>query len=121
MAKPDTLNPMPRIPSVFNRIKKEVLGSRYDLSLAFLSPREMRAVTRRTKNKNKTSNVLAFPLSKNSGEILICKKRALPFTVAYLFIHALLHLKGHRHGGTMERIENQLLKRFGFQRLATRV
>ena len=111
-----------RVPAAFSKIKNAVLGKRYDLSVALISPVAMRRAMKYKKiSVGKISNVLAFPLSKNSGEILICKKRALPFTVAYLFIHALLHLKGHRHGGTMERRENQILKRFGFQRLATRV
>ena len=100
----------------FKKIKDFVLGKRYDLSVAFLSAAEMRRVTRRTKHKNKLSNVLAFPLSAASGEILICRAAAKPFTVEYLFIHGLLHLKGLRHGVTMERRENQLLKKFKFKK-----
>lgn len=64
----------------------------------------------------KISNVLSFPLSKSSGEILICKKAAPPYTLEYLFIHGLCHLKGYKHGATMERIELRTLKRFGFKR-----
>lgn len=64
----------------------------------------------------KISNVLAFPLSKYSGEILICKKASKPFTVEYLFIHGLYHLKGYKHSVTMERIERRTLARFGFLR-----
>jgi ssRNA-specific RNase YbeY (16S rRNA maturation enzyme) len=104
-----------------NKIKNAVLGKRYDLSLAFLSERQMRAAMKFRYKKisgKKTSNVLSFPLSKNSGEILICKKAAAPFSVGFLFIHGCLHLRGLRHGATMERKENQLLKKFGFQRLA---
>ena len=56
---------------LFKRLKKEVLGTKYDLSVAFLLPAEMRKVTKRTKSQDKISNVLAFPLSKTSGEILI--------------------------------------------------
>ena len=105
-----------RVPAAFSKIKNAVLGKRYDLSVAFISPAAMRRAMKYKKmTTGKISNVLAFPLSKNSGEILICKKRALPFTVAYLFIHALLHLKGHRHGGTMEREERRLLRQFGFR------
>jgi ssRNA-specific RNase YbeY (16S rRNA maturation enzyme) len=100
------------------KIKDAVLGKKYELSLAFLTPAEMSAVTRRTKGTRKTSNVLAFPLSKTSGEILICPRAAKPYSVPFLFIHALLHLKGRRHGGTMEREEDRLLKRFGFRRNA---
>lgn len=97
------------------RIQEHILGKHYDLSVAFLSPKEMRKVTLRTKKKNKVSNVLAFPLSPNSGEILICKEAAAPFTISYLFIHGCLHLAGQRHGVTMEREERRVLKRFGLR------
>jgi probable rRNA maturation factor len=111
-----------KTPPVFENIKEDVLGKRYDLSLAFLSPAEMKKITFRTKGKRKASNVLAFPLSKTSGEILICpdtaKKEAKDFHMnqreflAYLFIHGLLHLKGHAHSATMESAEQKLLTRF---------
>ncbi len=76
----------------------------------------MRAVTRRTIGKNKASNVLSFPLTKISGEILICRAAAKRFSIEYLFIHGLLHLRGLRHSATMERRENQLLKKFNFKK-----
>ncbi len=107
----------------FAKIKDYVLGKRYDLSVAFLSPAEMRSVTRRTKKKNKASNVLAFPLSKTSGEILLCKDTAhkqAPLYhmskrtfVVYLFIHGLLHLQGMDHSVTMESEERRIMKKFG--------
>jgi|SRR3989338_6395946 len=102
----------------FAKIKNAVLGRRYDLSVAFLPPGEMRSITRRTLRKDRASNVLAFPFSKNSGEVLLCRKARAPFTTEYLFIHALLHLKGHKHGVIMEREENRLLKKFGFQAIS---
>lgn len=98
---------------LFPKIKDFVLGKRYDLSFAFLNPKEMRAVTLRTKRQDKVSNVLAFPLSKTSGEILICKQAAKPFTVEFLFIHGLLHLQGRTHGATMEREERRVMQKFG--------
>lgn len=104
------------MPQEFAPIKDAVLGKRYELSVAFLAPAKMRAVTLKTKKKNHISNVLAFPLSKTSGEILICKSAAKPYTVEFLFIHGLLHLKGLRHGATMEREEDRLLKRHGYSR-----
>lgn len=97
---------------LFNELKDIVLGPDYDLSVAFLLPAEMRKVTKQTKNKDKVSNVLSFPLSKTSGEILICRKAAPPYTVPYLFIHGLLHLKGHKHSARMDNAELKLLKRF---------
>ncbi|MCX6820139.1 MAG: rRNA maturation RNAse YbeY [Candidatus Adlerbacteria bacterium] len=102
---------MKRVPYV--ALKNEVLGKAYDLSYAFLSMREMRAVTLRSKKVDKVSNVLSFPLSKNSGEILICRRAAHPFSVGYLFIHGLFHIKGFKHGATMEKQERRILKQFG--------
>jgi ssRNA-specific RNase YbeY (16S rRNA maturation enzyme) len=107
-----------RIPPVFNKIKADILGSAYDLSVAFLSEREMRAKMKyryaRIAGK-KTSNVLSFPYSKQSGEILICPEAAAPYSTAYLFIHGCLHLKGRKHSDTMEREENRILKQFGLR------
>lgn len=91
-----------------------MLGKNYELSVAFVGPTESRAVTRQTKHKNKASNVLSFELSKTSGEIIICPAVAKPYTLAYLFIHGLCHLKGYKHGVTMDSIERKLLKEFGF-------
>jgi ssRNA-specific RNase YbeY (16S rRNA maturation enzyme) len=106
---------------LFNELKDIVLGPDYDLSVAFLLPGEMRKVTIQTKKKDKISNVLSFPLSKTSGEILICRKAAAPYTVPYLFIHGLLHLKGLKHSARMESAERKLLNRFSLHKLAKRV
>jgi len=103
--------------SAAKKIKDAILGRRYDLSVAFVSVPEMRRAMRYKKSRTtKVSNVLSFPLSKTSGEILICKAAAKPFSVEFLFIHGLLHLKGLKHSATMEREEDRLLKRFGFAR-----
>lgn len=105
------------LPAGFQKLKDSVLGKRYELSFAFVTPAAMRqAMTYKQKPAVKTSNVLAFPLSKTSGEILICKSAAKPYTPEFLFIHGLLHLKGLKHGATMEREEDRLLKRSGFAR-----
>ena len=101
---------MPRVP--FRLIKEKILGKGYDLSVAMIPPVQMRAVTLRTKKKDKVSNVLSFALTKSSGEILLCPSATAPYTVGYLFIHGCLHLKGYKHSDTMERIEDTLLKRF---------
>jgi ssRNA-specific RNase YbeY (16S rRNA maturation enzyme) len=99
----------------YTKIKELVLGKKYELSFAFVTPAQMRKAMKYKKEPaKKTSNVLAFPLSQTSGEILICKQAAKPFTPDYLFIHGLLHLKGMQHSDTMERTEHRLLKKFGF-------
>jgi len=103
----------------FKKIKEFVLGKSYDLSFAFLTPVQMRKamqykkLTKAQLHKTPTSNVLSFPLSKTSGEILICKSAAKPYTPEFLFIHGLLHLKGLQHGGIMEHEEAKLVKKFG--------
>jgi rRNA maturation RNase YbeY len=100
------------MPAVFKKIQKHILGDRYELSVAFLPPAKMRAVTRQYKHKDHVSNVLSFPLSKTSGEILLCKSAAKPYTVEYLFIHGCMHLAGYTHSATMERQERKVLARF---------
>ena len=86
----------------------------------------MREVTKKAKGTDKASNVLAFPLSKTSGEVLICKATArkeakdfgmTPDTfIAYLFIHGVLHLEGFDHSATMEHEERRVMRRFDLRR-----
>jgi len=110
------------VPAKYKKVKEFVLGKQYELSFAFVTPAQMRkAMKYKKKRATKVSNVLAFALSKTSGEILICKSAAKPYTPDYLFIHALYHLKGYKHSDRMESEENQTLQKFNFQRLATRV
>lgn len=116
-----TRGKLPSIP--FTTLKKAVLGNTYDLSVALLSPSEARRISKKTKHKDVPSNVLSFPLSKHSGEILLCPATARTQAplygatandfLSYLFIHGMLHLKGFVHGATMEASERRLLKRFG--------
>jgi probable rRNA maturation factor len=103
----------------FTRLKNAVLGNGFELSLVFINKTLSRKLNRTYRKKDKSADVLSFPLSKQSGEIFIdletAQKEApgfdMPFPkfVAYLFIHGILHLKGMRHGDTMERKEKKLL------------
>jgi len=104
-------------------MKEAVLGKRYELSLVFVGAKRAQTINRINRKKNYIPNVLALPLSKSTGEVFICLPQARREArehntsernyVAYLFLHALLHLKGARHGATMERSERTLLRRFG--------
>ena len=108
--------------AVFVSTKEAVLGKSYELSLSFISSARSKALNKRYRGKNKPANVLSFPLEKKSGEILICpaeaRRQAPDFGesaehfVFSLFIHGLFHLKGLRHGGTMERRERTIKNRF---------
>jgi probable rRNA maturation factor len=103
-------------------VKDRILGPAYELSVALVPAAQARAITKRTKGKDKPSNVLAFPLSRRSGEIVICPATARreaanygmsPKTfIVFLFIHGCLHLKGMRHGVRMDSTQRSLLARF---------
>ena len=115
-----TKGKLPRLPFVY--IKEEILGSNYDLSVGFVSAREQKSINNKYRNIDKTTNILSFPLSKNSGEItfdLVKTKKDAPLFnmttsafLKYLFIHGCLHLKGYEHSDIMEREERKFLNKF---------
>lgn len=112
---------LPRVP--FSVIKEKILGKRYELSLAFVGDARMRTLNREYRDKDKTTDILSFPLSKTSGEIFIsmnaAKKKAQQFGMTvndyfiFLFIHGCLHLEGRTHGRTMEKLEDSWCNVFG--------
>lgn len=129
MAKNDTVSiinktkgKLPGLP--FVSIKDEILGKRYDLSIAFVGPTESRNLNKKFRNKDKPTNILSFALGKDSGELVICpsqiKKDMVNFNMNYknffgfLIIHGMLHLKGYDHGSIMESKEKKFSKQFNF-------
>ena len=116
-----TQGTIPRVP--FSVIKDKVLGKRYELSLTFIGDTRMRTLNHAYRNKDTTTDILSFPLSKESGEIFISQKEATRQSkkfdmsprdhLTFLFIHGLLHLKGLKHGRTMEKLEDRWCKQFG--------
>lgn len=100
----------PKIP--WRKIKEEVLGKKYDLSIVLADGQLMKRLNRVYRKKNKAASVLSFPLSKKQGEIFINlgQKNHSPL---FLFIHALLHLKGFKHSAKMKLQEEKLRKRYG--------
>ena len=115
-----TKGKLPSLP--FVSIKNKVLGEKYDLSVVFVTPKESRKINFKYRKIDSPTNILSFPLSKNSGEIFLeltkIKKDAPKFGMKspeflkYLFIHGLLHLKGFKHSDTMETEEKRILKFF---------
>ncbi len=111
---------LPRVP--FLALKEKILGTRYELSIAFVTPRVAQELNRTHRGKDYIPNTLSFSLSKNAGEIVLCTRamRAQYKThdmdydtyVTYIVIHSMLHLKGMEHGSTMERKETELLRLF---------
>jgi probable rRNA maturation factor len=98
------------------------MGDAYALSIAFVGNTAMRRLNRTHRKKDKTTDILSFGLSKQSGEIVIslteAAKRARAFGMKpsdylpFLFVHGLLHLKGYDHGKTMERLEKRHCTQF---------
>lgn len=107
---------------LIEEIKKEILGNKYELSFSFVTKKQIQEVNNKYRNKNEPTDVLSFPLSKNSGEILLCKEvakiKAPNFDMGFkkylnfLLIHAVLHLKGFLHGDKMERAEKKYIQKF---------
>jgi len=116
-----TKSTLPRV--FFAKIKNEAMGEKYSLSLVFIGERRSKRLNASYRDKNKPTNILSFPIDKNTGEIFItlsvARRQAKSFDrkfdnfIAFLFIHGLMHLKGMDHGSTMERAEAKLRKKFG--------
>ena len=112
-----------KLPSLpFDRVKNDVLGKKFELSLVFIGKAKSQALNKEYRKKDKPTNILTFPLSESEGEIFICpeiaKRNAKKFDmkendfIIYLFIHGLLHLKGFEHGDKMEKEEEKLKKKY---------
>ena len=107
---------------LFSAILLYILGKTYDISLVFVGDKRSRTLNHIYRKKDKATNILSFPLSKTSGEIIInpyitareARSRDVSYGVyvTYLFIHGLLHLKGLRHSSKMEMEEKKMLKKF---------
>lgn len=109
-----------RIPRLaFFDMKRAVLGDAYRLSLVFVGDKRSQSLNRTYRKKSYIPNVLSFPLDRKNGEIFLNLRQAkrehaargesYEFFVALLVIHGMFHLKGMRHGSTMEKQEARLL------------
>jgi len=93
----------------------------WDISLVFAGETRAKSLNLSLRNKDYIPNVLSYESGKKSGEIVIClniaERQAASYDlsyknmVGYLFIHALLHLKGLPHGATMDKQEREHLSR----------
>ncbi|MHB1330410.1 MAG: rRNA maturation RNase YbeY [Minisyncoccota bacterium] len=103
-------NDAKKVQKIREEIKEAILGKDYELSLVFCKNTLSKKLNRDYRGKDEPTNVLAFPLSKKSGEVFINTEYLKGFTIEHLYIHALLHLKGMRHGAKMESEEKRFLK-----------
>lgn len=90
--------------------KELVLGKEYDLSVARIDLATSQQLNKERRGKDKPANVLSFPLSSTSGEILLCPEAAGPYSLLSLLVHGMYHLKGYRHGSKMSNAEAATLK-----------
>lgn len=110
----------PKLP--YQKIKEEVLGKDFELSLVFCSDHLSKKLNKQSRGKNYPTNILTFPLDDDAGEIFInlklAKKEAPNFEksfsdfVGLLVIHGLMHLKGYEHSSKMEEAEKKIRKKF---------
>jgi probable rRNA maturation factor len=115
-----TRSQTPRLP--FHEIKNRILGTKYAVSVVFVGETRAKKINEAWRQKTYVPNVLAFEVEKSRGEIYITPKVAareakkyghsVRAHIGFLFIHALLHLKGHAHGDTMEKAEKRYMKLF---------
>ena len=101
----------------FSIMKNDILGKKYSLSIACVDEKTSKELNKKYRNKNKSTNILSFPLRPDMGEIILCptkiKKETKKFgrtfdqLVGFLVIHGMLHLKGLEHSSTMEALEEK--------------
>lgn len=118
-----TARSYPKLP--YTEIKNDILGKNYHLSLAFVGETRAQRLNVQYRNKSYIPNVLSFPLDAHTGEAFIApsvaKREAHKYGmtpngyIGFLFIHALLHLKGLDHGATMDKAEKKYCKKYDLQ------
>jgi len=109
----------------FEKIKNDILGKKYSLSIAYVSEKKSREINKRYRKIDKPTNILSFALSKNEGEIVLCKSvirkelkkfdRTFDQLLGFLVIHGMLHLKGMEHGSIMEEAENKYDQKYFYR------
>ena len=100
----------------FAKLKNEILGKDYSLSIAFVDNRKSREINKKYRKKDTATNVLSFALRPRVGELILCPsvikieakkfKRTYQDWLQHLVIHGMLHLKGMQHSSTMDRAES---------------
>ena len=116
----------------FQKIKDEILGKNYELSIVLVGGKKIKSLNKKYRKKDVRTDVLSFEIDKNMGEIFICPeiakiksanfepplqsfvepKKKFPEYLLFLVIHANLHLKGMQHSSKMERYELAYYSRY---------
>ena len=89
-------------------VVERAVGKRpYEVSIAFVSAKQMQDANKRYRGKNRVTDVLSFGLSEHEGELLLCYPQAklqakqmhhsVRAELTFLIVHGMLHLFGHDH------------------------
>jgi probable rRNA maturation factor len=105
------------------RVLRAARGDLAELSIAFVDDAAMRALNRKFRRQNKTTDVLTFP-----EEIVVSldqarrqareEKHSLATEVRYLILHGVLHALGYDHetdAGEMDALELRVRRRVGLE------
>lgn len=100
--------------NAWRALKERIVGKRYGVSVVWIGATRMRSLNRMYRAMPQATNVLAFPLTRDYGEIFLCASRIRHEAAAWgrttaqhasaIFIHALLHLKGMDHTRKQDRM-----------------
>jgi probable rRNA maturation factor len=106
----------------FEKLKNDILGKEYSLSVAFVGPKKSREINKKYRKKDRPTNVLSFSLYQNEGELVLCNavikkeakigKQSYGKWLLFLVIHGMLHLKGLEHSSTMEKQEKFYFEKY---------
>ena len=106
----------------FSIVKNDILGKKYELSIALVSGKKSRELNNKYRHEDKPTNILSFALTEQSGEIILCptvaKKEAKKFGksfeqfLGFLVIHGMLHLKGLEHSSRMEEAQDSYFEKY---------
>lgn len=119
-----TKGKLPSLPfvNIIKKIKDDILGKDYILSIVFVDEKKSREINKTYRKKDNSTNILSFPLNKKEGEILLCpaviKRESANFDrnfegwLGFLVIHGSLHLKGMQHSDRMEKVEKKYDKKY---------
>ena len=119
-----------------HEIAKTQLSHDAELSVRIVDEDEIRTLNRDYRNKDKTTNVLSFPMSDEVlqvnmlGDIVICAgvveseaesaNKDCRAHWAHMLVHGFLHLLGYDHmtdqdAERMESLETEILEQLGFE------
>ena len=123
---------LPGVERLVRKAARATIGSkRKSLTVALADDKEVRALNKRDRRKDKATNVLSYPSGEKKflGDVVLARqtvwreakeqKKTPADHLVHLVVHGTLHLLGHDHetsdadADRMEALERRILKRLG--------